>query len=160
MRKVFFGWKAEREKVENGTLLCRKNGIIKLEFQASHLAKAGILIFNETYVYFDDETDKVEFLFNDKELPNWVEPLVLDEENAQKIPNISMDLYTIECVRDLIYWWFEVYCHKILTSEKKERIAKLVGLNFHRKRYCKFIDYGFNHPAYIEYNEKRYKEGK
>lgn len=156
-RKVFYGWVADKDKVVNGVLSVKKDDIIKSEYIAENLSTGGICLFRDNYIYFDDEIDKVEFLFNDGELPDWVKPLILDESDTQRLP-IGLDLYTIECVRDLIYWWFEEYCHKKLSKERKDRIAKIVGLNYHHDKYCKFIDYGFNHPEHIKWSEKDYKK--
>lgn len=158
MKKVFFGWNADKDKVIDGTLTVKKNNVKKSEIPSKHLSKAGIFLFNDLYIYFDDN-DKVEFLFNDGALPDWISPLVINEEEYQRIPNEFLDIYTIECVRDIIYWWFE-YCHKELTKEKKNKIAKIVGLNFHREKYYKFIDYNFNRPEHIEYLKKEIESRK
>lgn len=155
--KVFFGWTADKDKVENGMLSLYKNGEVKLSDSSSHLSSAGIYIHNETYVYFDDEIDKVEFFFNEEKLPDWVKPLVRNKDDVQRVPNSSMDIYTMECVRDLIYWWFN-FVGKELSKERKNRIAKIVGLNFHKERYTRFINYGFNHPEYLKWLKKDYEK--
>jgi len=159
MKKIFFGWSADKDKVIDGTLSVKKNDVGKSEIPSKVLSQAGIYLFDKLYIYFDDNIDKVEFLFNDESLPDWVKPLVLNEEQDKRIPYKIGDIYTIECVRDIIYWWFELL-NKKLTKEKKERIAKIVGLNFHREKYCKFIDYNFNRPEYRKWLNKQIKSRK
>ena len=48
--------------------------------------------------------------------------------------------YTMECVRNMIYLRFKLN-NKQLSQEKKERIAKLILINYDKKKYSKFIDY-------------------
>lgn len=79
--------------------------------------------------------------------------------DPNKKPFQFLDNYTMECVRDLIYWWFE-FKEKKLSKKRKEKIAKLVLINFDRKKYHKFVDYGFNRPEYVEWLKKEVEKRK
>lgn len=54
-------------------------------------------------------------------------------------PNAT-NSYIIELVRDTIYNYFRK-AGKVLSQEKRDKIAWLSWCNFNYKKYCKFIDY-------------------
>lgn len=93
MKKIFFGWNADKDKVIDGTLSVKKDSIVKSELPSGILSEVGIMIFGEMYIYFDDNINKIEFLFNDGALPDWVKPIVLSEEEyKQKVNEILIGL--------------------------------------------------------------------
>ena len=98
--------------------------------------------------------------------PNWKEIIAYNTRYHKNdtpkhliTPNLeSLDSYTMECVRDIIYNWFKIN-EKILSKERKEKIAQLVLEHFHRIKYPSFIDYNFSRPEIMKIdNPKLFKE--
>lgn len=67
----------------------------------------------------------------------------------------SLDTYELECVRDIIYNWFDIN-EKELSQEKKEKIAQIVLKNYNRIKYGAFIDYNFNRKEIQEYHRDEF----
>ena len=93
--------------------------------------------------------------------PTWKEIIAYNTINhkndTQKhliTPNLkSLDSFTMECVRDIIYKWFKIN-DKALSKKRKDKIAQLVLKHFHRIKYSSFIDYNFSRPEIQEFHRK------
>jgi len=76
--KKFIGWICERETKHNEVLKVKMNGITKSEVPASIVYNMcnHMIVFPMHQIYIKDN-DKIEFLFDDKPLPDDIKPILV-----------------------------------------------------------------------------------
>lgn len=77
-------------------------------------------------------------------IPEWAIEYYIEYCKDNILSTEAMSNYTIECVRDIIYKWFEYVGKRKLTEQRKDKIAWLCYCNYQHNRYAKFIDLNFN----------------